>query len=110
LALLAVSSPSTAQQSVYQSEPCKWIDATLLRIQTLKPGMTRGDLIKLFTIEGGMYNRKHRTYVLRECPYIHLNVDFDPVGLDPTPNAGIGRPEDKIVNISVPYLYWGVAE
>jgi hypothetical protein len=64
--------------------------------------MTRGDLLKLFTVEGGLSNRMTRTYVFRECPNIKVDVQFEPVG---APNDLLKEQrEDKITAISRPYL------
>ena len=43
-------------------------------------GMTRADLLKVFTTEGGLSTGLNRTYVYRECQYIKVDVDFEPVG------------------------------
>ena len=81
----------------------QWINATLRSIQTIKPGMTRADLLKVFTEEGGLSTAASRTYVYQECPYIKVDVKFDA----PT---GHELPTDKIVEISRPYLAWSVMD
>lgn len=64
--------------------------------------MTRRDLLKLFTVEGGQSNRTSRTYVFRECPYIKVDVGFEAVG-SPQGKLKVSM-EDKIIRISKPYL------
>jgi hypothetical protein len=63
--------------------------------------MTREDLLKVFTIEGGISTRTRQTYVLKGCPLIHVDVEFTPVG---NPGALEGTASDKIAKISKPYL------
>ena len=84
----------------------KEIADVLKQCETIKPGMTRADLSKLFTTEGGLYTAKHRTYVYRRCPYIKIDVDFS---LSETNQGSLGeRPTDIITKISKPYLDWSV--
>jgi hypothetical protein len=67
-------------------------------------GMTREDLTKLFTTEGGLSTTSQRTYVYQQCPYIKVDVKF----------AASSReeelPTDKIVEVSRPYLAWSVMD
>jgi hypothetical protein len=80
--------------------------------------MTRADLLKVFTTEGGLFSRSQVTVVSRECPYCKVDVVFDVVGpanMGPRciPLNG-GSPcdsttfmvsdRDKIITISKPYL------
>src|SRR6267378_8709926 len=53
-----------------------WVADALIRMHTIKPGMTRSDLLKVFTTEGGLSTRTHRTYVLKQCPTIKVDVEF----------------------------------
>lgn len=94
-----MSKPAQTQRTMGHDE---WVAKRLTAIQTIKIGMTRGDLLKLFTVEGGASNRTNRTYVFRECPYIKVDVEFEPVG---APQDKLkGQIEDRIVTISKPYL------
>jgi len=79
-------------------EHTAWIAATLDAIDTIKVGMTRADLMKVFTTEGGLSTASQRTYVYRECPYIKIDVKFA------TSRRGEERPTDIIVDVSRPYL------
>jgi hypothetical protein len=46
-------------------------------MKSIKPGMTRADLQKVFTTEGGISMRVQRTYVYRNCPYCKVDVEFE---------------------------------
>jgi hypothetical protein len=86
----------------------EWIARSLKEMQTIKVGMTRRDLLMVFTTEGGLSTRTGRIYVYRECPNIKVDVEFNPVG----PPGGTGTEEispmesadDVITRISRPYL------
>jgi len=86
----------------------KQISNILTECQKIKPGMTRAELSKVFTTEGGLSTAKHRTSVHRRCPYIRVDVDFKPS--DPKQNVLEERPADTIRNISNPYLAWGIID
>src|SRR5436309_11367466 len=76
----------------------QWVGNVLAWIATIKPGMTRSDLLRVFTTEGGLSTRTHRTYVLKQCPTIKVDVEFSISG---------NEAEDKITQISRPYLDYG---
>ena len=76
----------------------QWVSNVLLLIITIKPGMTRSDLLRIFTTEGGLSTRTRRTFVLKQCPTIKVDVEFS---ISPT------EADDKIAQISKPYLDYG---
>src|SRR5262249_36364625 len=86
----------------------EWVTEALLRMQTVKVGMTRNDLLRIFTTEGGLSTGLQRTFVSRDCPYSKVEVEFEAVGR-PSHDAD-GRVtleedgRDIIVKISKPYL------
>ena len=73
----------------------QWVGNVLAWIATIKPGMTRSDLLRVFTTEGGLSTRTHRTYMLKQCPTIKVDAEFSISG---------NEAEDKITQISRPYL------
>lgn len=77
----------------------QWVSNVLLWTATIKPGMTRSDLLRVFTREGGLSTRTHQTFVLKQCPTIKVDVEFSISG---------NEAEDKITQISKPYLGYGV--
>jgi hypothetical protein len=86
----------------------KKVAQVLQEAQKLKVGMTRAELLKTFTTEGGLSTRTWRRYVSQRCPYIKINVEFAPVG----PRVGVENesPRDKITKISPPFLEWGILD
>lgn len=82
------------------------IGNVLKECQTIKPGMTREELSKVFTTEGGLSTPKHRTYGYRDCPYIKVDVDFTLSDAKQDEE----RPTDIIAKISKPYLEWSIGD
>ena len=104
--VLAAASFVSGQQSEVDLEHTKWIDHVIRTVNTIKPGMTRAELLRVFETEGGISTRLQRTYVYRQCPYIKVTVEFQT-------EKGIGfveMPGDKIVKISRPFLEYSVMD
>lgn len=109
LAFLAVPQSARAVPSTgFDEEHTAWIASALRSIQTIKVGMKRSDLMKVFTTEGGLEFKSattsQRTYVYRKCPYIKVDVKLAIQGPD------VDLPTDKIIEISRPYLNWSVGD
>jgi hypothetical protein len=86
----------------------KQIAAILTECEKIKPGVTRAELLKVFTTEGGLSWATHRTFVYRGCPYIKVEVDF--TAADPKQKLLVEGPTDIICNISKPYLEWSIID
>jgi hypothetical protein len=85
-----------------------WLAECILEMQTIKPGMTRRDLLNVFQKEGGLSTRTARRYAYRNCPYIKVDVKFDPVG---NPDDKLtNTPADRITQISQPFLEWTISD
>jgi hypothetical protein len=104
LACLALGQTPSANTSPYDSEHTRWIIASLKEMQTVKVGMNRGELLKVFTTEGGLSTRQQRRYVYRDCPYIKVDVEFASI----EDGQQVERPEDRIIKISKPFLEFGI--
>ena len=94
------------------SDPCKqdhaaWLAQVLGKMGTIKPGMTRWDVLhvfraeegapRLFRTEGGPATGLRETFVSQDCPYFKIDVEFKPWSFD-LPN------QDVIVTVSKPYV------
>src|SRR6266481_5591986 len=80
-----------------------WLTQVLERMETIKPGMTRWDLLRVFRTEGarptftmgGAPTVLRETFVSQDCPYFKIDVEFQPT---------FGIPNrDVIVKVSKPY-------
>ena len=94
--------PAKQEASRHHKE---WISRCIKRIQSIKPGATRGRLLEVVTTEGGMSNRRGRRYVYKECPYIKVDVEFKPIG-----DGMLENDNDIITRISKPFLEWSIID
>ena len=80
----------------------------MMRMRTVRPGMTRADLLRVFTAEGGLSTGLQRTYVSRDCPYFKVDVEFQAVGRPGRDKEGrvtlVEDNQDIIIKMSQPYL------
>jgi len=91
---------------------CQWIAQVLKQSETIKVGMTRKDLLKVFKPEGGISTRLKRTYVHKECGNIKVAVEFVPATTPDWQNKTrllesqnqVEMPDDQIIGISQPFL------
>ena len=108
LAILSVESLQIGR-SRDDDDHVKWVMNSLKEMETIKVGMTRADLLKVFSEEGGLSTRKWRQYVYQKCPYFKVKVEFEPVGEPEGPNS-MESSKDRVVKISQPFLDWLVID
>jgi hypothetical protein len=82
-----------------------WLKQVLGKMETIKPGMTRWDLLHVFKTEegapqvfgkeGGPPTGLRETFVSQDCPYFKIDVEFKPEGV---------RNRDVILKVSKPYV------
>jgi hypothetical protein len=81
---------------------CVWLAERLQEAESVKPGMTGADLLKVFTHDGGLQHFQPQRFVLRSCTLIKVDVMFDlPEGAAKT---NLRVEELRIKSISKPYL------
>jgi hypothetical protein len=105
-------------------EPCAqdhevWLAHLMEKMETIKPGMTRWDVLKVFRAEGGLpaptptpTGLQRSRFVSQDCPYFKIDVEFKPAG----PNLGYNLSRfltednrDVIVKVSKPYVQFAAA-
>lgn len=103
-----------AEDGAQRAERQAWVGRVLERMLAVRPGMTRRQLVEVFTTEGGLSTRYQRTYVSRECVFFKVRVEFQAVG-----DAGAADGDrawmeeddgDVISKISEPFLEFSVAD
>jgi hypothetical protein len=101
-------------QSTKPADYVAWVAEALKRMQTIKPGITRRDLLVVFTTEGGISTPLQRTFGSRDCPYFKVDVTFEAVGRPSRDNEGriamVEGDQDRIISISRPYLQFGIVD
>jgi hypothetical protein len=87
------------------SDTTRWLADSLKEMETIRAGMTRQDLLKVFRPAGGISSpsKFKGVFVYRDSPYISVNVEFE------HPKGGIGgdaqaSPQDVIASVSRPCL------
>jgi hypothetical protein len=111
ISLVCIVAISAVAQSKYDQttpdidqEHTAWVASVIRTVQTIKVGMTRSDLMKVFATEGGFSTTSQRRYVYCECPLIKVDMKFAASSRDEE------LPTDKIVEVSHPYLAWSVGD
>jgi hypothetical protein len=84
-------------------EHARWIQQVMHSIETIKPGMRRGEILPVFTEDGGLSTRSQQRYTYKHCPYIKVDVEFSPID-----HGTKESPDDKIVKVSRPYLQYPI--
>lgn len=117
---IAVSgSTSIRMKRLTSQQPCAheheaWVSQALGKMETIKPGMTRKELLEVFTTEGGLSTGLRRTFVSRDCPYFKIDVEFEAVGRPSHNKEGrvtLGEDDrDVIVKVSRPYLRFSILD
>jgi hypothetical protein len=100
--------PPTVDQGLMRS-----LDQVLKDVSSIQAGMTRAELLRVFTTEGGLSTRDAQQYVYRRCPYIKIIVRFrQPADAGPDWS---GAPDEEwtgdiIESISKPFLEYSVTD
>jgi hypothetical protein len=91
-----------------------WVRDSLIKMDSVRPGMTREQVMKVFTTEGGLSNGLRRTFVSRDCSYFKIDVEFKAVGRPDRDSDGrVTLEEDSrdiIVRVSLPYLQFAIGD
>lgn len=102
------------EQPMPNPDRVTWVAQCLQHIGSIKSGMTREQLLTVFTVEGGISTGLQRTFVSQDCPYFKVDVTFRAVGRPERDSDGrvtlVEDSGDIIVSISRPYLQLGILE
>lgn len=85
-----------------------WVTSSLKDMESIQVGMTREQLLTVFTTEGGISTPTQRRYVYKGCPLFKVDVEFQ------TRKDASGRvvesPDDVITKISKPFIERGITD
>jgi hypothetical protein len=98
---------SVPESGALERERTMWIEKAIRQIEEIRPGMTRADVVRVMTTEGGLSSREQRTYVYQGCPYIKVDIRFKAIG--PTDEFQESA-KDEVVSVSGPYLGFSVMD
>jgi hypothetical protein len=121
VASAAVGGPNLLRASPAMGDPAcsrlthlAWVAEALKRMQTIGVGMTRQELLTVFTTEGGLSTGLNRTFVSRDCLLFKVDVEFQPVGrAERDGNGRVTTDEDEmdvIKKVSPPYLQFSIMD
>ena len=99
--LIATPALSRSQAPSRDTSHDAWVFATLKQMTSIKVGMTRADVLKVFETRYGANNgvshisgiAHNETFISRACPFFKVDVEFADVA-----------PFDVIIKISRPYV------
>ena len=104
---------SPAKSPVVDPALTRSMDQVLKDVSSIQSGMTRAELLRVFTTEGGLSTRDEQRYVYRRCPLIKVMATFRrPADAD---DDWGGAPEeeragDVIQSISKPFLEYSIMD
>jgi hypothetical protein len=117
VAICAASSArptNSSRQASCVQEHDVWVAQALEKMEAIKPGMTREELLKVFRTQGGLSTGLHRTFVSRDCSYFKIDVEFEAVGRPDRGRDGRVTLEEDVRDIiaktSRPYLQFSVTD
>src|SRR5271155_715863 len=92
----------------------EWVAKLIEKMQHLKVGDTRKNLLRAFKEEGGLSTGLQRTYVSQDCPYFKVDVKFRAIGRpgrDPDGRVTLVESDDDIITtLSRPYLAYSILD
>jgi hypothetical protein len=108
LLLLATYSITTHGQSEQEEIHRQWLYERYAEATSIKPGMSRADLLRAFEEDGGLQRIPATRYLLKSCNMIKIEVEFDTEygqAYKEKPDADL-----KITKVSQPYLEYPHAD
>jgi hypothetical protein len=85
-------------------ECAAWVSKCLTDFQSIKPGMTRGEIQKKFPMDGGVQDFSLIRFAHPECDYFKIDVEFDSKRNANDQNRAINDSNDKVTKVSKPYI------
>lgn len=107
LGLLAVREPEPRQNSVKHQDSCTVVKEALDDSLHIKVGMTRREVEKYFSPDGGLQSFSTTRYVYLKCEFINVNVSFKSAVRG---SRISGSPDDIVESVTKPYLEYPVAD
>ena len=78
-----------------------WLNRCLGDFDQIKIGMTRLEVEQGFVRNGGLQISTQSVYFHRECPWLAIDIKFEP---DPNPPHPGDGSRDRVIEVGKPYL------
>jgi hypothetical protein len=98
------------EQAKLKQERTAWVAKCLTDFQSIKVGMTRGEVEKKLRIDGGLQSFSRVRYIHFECEYFKIDIEFDVKRDEKDQGRAMVSPEDKVTKVSRPYIDFPVAD
>jgi hypothetical protein len=92
-----------APQAKTNQDRTAWVEKCMRDFESIKPGMTRGEIEKKFPMDGGLQGVSLTRFTHPECSYFKVAVEFD-FKRNEKDQGRILSPEDKATKVSKPYI------
>jgi hypothetical protein len=102
LCVVLVALLNASPQTSDPGDHTQWVESSMLEMKSVRVGVTRADVERVFAPEGGMSTALQKTYLFRKCPYFKVDIEFAAAQANTTAES----PEDKVAKLSKPYLDW----
>jgi hypothetical protein len=93
-------------QTASERSCCSIVEQALSSVGRIKPGATRADVERDFTLDGGLDFGPISVYTFKGCPLIKIRIEFT----KGSPGAATDSQSDVIKSISQPYLQYPVRD
>ena len=107
-AIVTAYGESTPPAITEQQARIRWVGECLRDFNTLKPGMTRAEVEKVFPRHTMDEHSVPSRIIHPDCPLFMIDVYFDIKGNPEDQNRATPRPEDLLINISKPYIAYPI--
>lgn len=94
---VSLTAARPSQEASARAGACAMVQQALADSKRITPGVTRKEVERYFTHDGGLEFPNHAWYTYRQCNYIKLEVEFDPA---PSRGSDFSSPDDAVKNVS----------
>jgi hypothetical protein len=103
--MLGVSSATSRPPEEKAGRPnVRWVEKCLQDFESIKPGMTRGEIENRFPLDGGLQGVSPVRFLHPACPYFKIDVVFAFKRNPDDQNRAVSGKEDKATRASKPYI------
>ncbi len=81
-----------------------WVEKCLKDFESIKIGMTRKEIDKVFPLAGGIQSASPGRYIHPTCPYFHIDIEFDFKRDKANQGRAITSDDDQVISVSKPYI------